>query len=249
MAHGPTADDAIRTQGSDARGAYRRRGRSAVAELGPNTLTAREGRSWWARWGRSSRRCSCGCWWSPRACRRCWGSGSMRGDRCGHRQRCRIPARLAGVQPQSVPSYLQRHDRALKARVVRGGVVAVVPAADIVPGDVLVLEAGDLVAADGGSSSRPRSRRLKVAHRRERACREGMFAIAPPPPADTPLAERRGMVHFRAPPSPPARPASRGRGHGHADRDGPHRGKPSRPPRPMGPRHCSRGWPASGDCW
>jgi P-type Ca2+ transporter type 2C len=35
-----------------------------------------------------------------------------------------------------------------RARVVRDGHAAVVAAADIVPGDVLLLEAGDLVAAD-----------------------------------------------------------------------------------------------------
>ena len=35
-----------------------------------------------------------------------------------------------------------------RARVVRDGRAAVVPAAEIVPGDVLLLEAGDIVAAD-----------------------------------------------------------------------------------------------------
>ncbi|MFM7320375.1 MAG: HAD-IC family P-type ATPase, partial [Armatimonadota bacterium] len=44
----------------------------------------------------------------------------------------------------------------VSVRVRRDGVVAVVPAADLVPGDLLVLEAGDAVAADG---------RLVEAHR------------------------------------------------------------------------------------
>ncbi|MEM2130853.1 MAG: cation-transporting P-type ATPase, partial [Candidatus Bathyarchaeia archaeon] len=35
-----------------------------------------------------------------------------------------------------------------KARVLRGGKETIIPAREIVPGDVLVLEAGDLVAAD-----------------------------------------------------------------------------------------------------
>ncbi len=35
-----------------------------------------------------------------------------------------------------------------RARVVRGGSAAIIPAEEVVPGDILVLEAGDLVAAD-----------------------------------------------------------------------------------------------------
>ncbi len=36
-----------------------------------------------------------------------------------------------------------------QAKVLRGGAVTLVPAAEIVPGDIVVLEAGDIVPADG----------------------------------------------------------------------------------------------------
>jgi len=83
-----------------------------------------------------------------------------------------------------------------KARVVRGGVVAVVPAAEIVPGDVLVLEAGDLVAADARliESASLAAIEKSLTGESEPAEKDAR-AIAPPPPADTPLAERSGMVY------------------------------------------------------
>jgi len=78
-----------------------------------------------------------------------------------------------------------------RARVRRDGRQAVIAAADVVPGDVLLLEAGDVVAADG---------RLLEAHRlsTNEAALTGESAPAEkdtkPARADAPLAERRDSV-------------------------------------------------------
>ena len=63
-----------------------------------------------------------------------------------------------------------------QAKVVRDGALALVPAVDLVPGDLVQLEAGDIVPADGrivasatletqerrSPGSRPRSRRTRA---------------------------------------------------------------------------------------
>lgn len=78
-----------------------------------------------------------------------------------------------------------------RARVVRDGRSVIVPAASIVPGDVLVLEAGDIAAADA---------RLHAAHAlsTNEASLTGESAPvekrADPTPPETPLAERRDVV-------------------------------------------------------
>ncbi len=78
-----------------------------------------------------------------------------------------------------------------RARVLRDGALAVVPATDVVVGDALVLEAGDLVAADG---------RIVEAHALEttEAALTGESTPSPkaagPAPAGAPLAERTDAV-------------------------------------------------------
>jgi Ca2+-transporting ATPase len=81
-----------------------------------------------------------------------------------------------------------------EARVRRGGQVGVIPAAGLVPGDIVLLEAGDRVPADG---------RLLVAHNLEieeaaltgesqPAAKDAAAAVA----ADAPLAERINMAYM-----------------------------------------------------
>ena len=78
------------------------------------------------------------------------------------------------------------------SRVVRGGAESVVPAHDLVPGDVIALEAGDAVAADarllGGAA-------LHIA---EAALTGESVPVSKhllPLASDTPLADRRNMVY------------------------------------------------------
>ncbi|MFZ2874766.1 MAG: cation-translocating P-type ATPase [Phycisphaerales bacterium] len=86
-----------------------------------------------------------------------------------------------------------------KARVLRsggnGGAVVTVPSAEVVPGDVLVLEAGDLVAADARLVE---SASLSVVEKtltgESEPAEKDARTVALPPPAETPLTERRGMV-------------------------------------------------------
>ncbi len=82
------------------------------------------------------------------------------------------------------------------ARVLRGGHVAQVPADGIVPGDLLVLETGDRVAAD--------ARVIKAGdlHLNESALTgesQPAAKTAAPVPADAPLAERANMVWTSTP--------------------------------------------------
>ncbi|MCC6552233.1 MAG: cation-transporting P-type ATPase [Polyangiaceae bacterium] len=82
--------------------------------------------------------------------------------------------------------------RVERARVVRDGVEVSLPAAEVVPGDVLVLRAGDEIAADA-----------RVVEARELAADESTLTGESEPaekdPAPAPeaaaLADRRGMVH------------------------------------------------------
>jgi Ca2+-transporting ATPase len=57
----------------------------------------------------------------------------------GSRQELKARASIDALASMQVP----------QARVVRGGSVALVPAVDVVPGDIVRLEAGDIVPADG----------------------------------------------------------------------------------------------------
>ncbi|MCA9679758.1 MAG: HAD-IC family P-type ATPase, partial [Myxococcales bacterium] len=99
----------------------------------------------------------------------------------GFAQELRSERALAALRAMTAP----------RARVRRDGRAAVIPAAEVVPGDLLLLEGGDLVAADA---------RLTLAHALtvseatltgesvpvDKACGDE--------PADAPLAERRGSV-------------------------------------------------------
>src|SRR4051812_5638899 len=77
------------------------------------------------------------------------------------------------------------------ARVRRDGEARVVPAAEVVPGDVLLLEAGDLVAADARLREAPALPPLGAALTGESVPAEKRAA---PAPADAPLAERHDRV-------------------------------------------------------
>jgi Ca2+-transporting ATPase len=87
--------------------------------------------------------------------------------------------------------FALRSMTARRARVRRDGRIRVVPAADVVPGDVLVLESGDVVAADA---------RLLSAHllTANEAVLTGeslpVEKSAAPAKADAPLAERRDTI-------------------------------------------------------
>ena len=78
-----------------------------------------------------------------------------------------------------------------EANVIRGGVREAVPAADLVPGDIVLLEPGDLVPADG-----------RIIESALEAVESGLTGEsapstrAPQPwrPADTALGDRTGMV-------------------------------------------------------
>src|SRR5690606_30725870 len=80
-----------------------------------------------------------------------------------------------------------------QATVVRDGIIHTVPAADLVPGDVITLEAGQKVPADG--------RVVEAAELRvdEAPLTGESLPVSKAPvdqPGDQPLAERRHMVHM-----------------------------------------------------
>jgi Ca2+-transporting ATPase len=78
-----------------------------------------------------------------------------------------------------------------KARVRRDGQVSVIPAEELVPGDVLLLDAGDRVAADA------RLRELSNLRINESPFTGESLPVEKalsPVPADTPVSERRNMV-------------------------------------------------------
>ena len=77
------------------------------------------------------------------------------------------------------------------ARVRRGGQVADVPAADLVPGDIVVVEAGDLVAADARVLS---ARGLRVDESTLTGEAQPVGKGAEPAAADTALAEQTPML-------------------------------------------------------
>jgi P-type Ca2+ transporter type 2C len=78
-----------------------------------------------------------------------------------------------------------------RARVVRGGHTAVVAAAEIVPGDVLLLDAGDLVAADARLVEAATLRTTEAPLTGESQPVEKYPGVCAP---ETPLAERHNMV-------------------------------------------------------
>ena len=197
--HGLSADDAIRTQGSDARaGLSAAEAAARLQRVGPNTLTAREGRSWLAAFG--SQFAAVLVWLLVVAA----GVSAVLGEWVDAGVIAAIivlNAVIGASQEHSAERSIAalRGMTAPKARVVRDGVVAVVPAAGIVPGDVLVLEAGDLVAADARlmESASLAAIEKSLTGESEPAEKDAR-AVSPPapaPPNDTPLAERRGMVY------------------------------------------------------
>ncbi len=100
----------------------------------------------------------------------------------GYYQERRAEAALDALQKLAAPS----------ARVRRGGKVMVIPAADVVPGDLLELEAGDAIAAD--------TRLLQTVNLgAEESSLTGESSpvtkdVGAPVPIDAPLAERPTMV-------------------------------------------------------
>ncbi|MDP1662915.1 MAG: cation-translocating P-type ATPase [Phycisphaerales bacterium] len=194
--HGLSADDAIRTQGSDGQcGLTAAEAAARLQKVGPNTLTTREGRSWWAALG--SQFVAVLVWLLVVAA----GVSAVLGEWVDAGVIAAIIV-INAVMGASQEFSAERSIAALrgmtapKARVVRDGAVAVVPTAEVVPGDVLVLEAGDLVAADARLVE---SASLAVIEKsltgESEPAEKDARAIAPPPPAETPLAERSGMVY------------------------------------------------------
>jgi Ca2+-transporting ATPase len=78
-----------------------------------------------------------------------------------------------------------------RARVMRGGRAAVVVAAEVVPGDVLLLNAGDLVAADARLVEAATLRTIEAPLTGESQPVEKSPGVCAP---ETPLAERHNMV-------------------------------------------------------
>ena len=80
------------------------------------------------------------------------------------------------------------------ARVLRGGELTQIPAEQLVPGDVVAVEAGDVVPADG------RLLRVATLEVAESALTGESLPVAkgvdPVPAADTPLGDRTGMVYM-----------------------------------------------------
>ncbi len=188
--------EVVLEQRSDARvGLSAAEGSARLQRFGHNTLTAREGRSWWAAFG--SQFAAVLVWLLIVAA----GVSAVLGewvDAGAIAAIIVINAVIGASQEHSAERSIAalRGMTAPKARVVRDGVVTVLPAAAIVPGDVLVLEAGDLVAADARliESASLAAIEKSLTGESEPAEKDAR-AVSPPPPADTPLAERRGMVY------------------------------------------------------
>ena len=103
---------------------------------------------------------------------------------------------LGFVQEHRAESSVAALERMVeaRARVRRDGVVSVVPSEDLVPGDVVVLEAGDRVPADGRWT-------VAVDLEVDESAFTGESApvrkrVDPPDPADAPLADRGSMGHM-----------------------------------------------------
>ena len=136
-----------------------------------------------------------------------------------------------------------RRMAAAHANVIRGGARQSVAAAEVVPGDILLIEEGDTIAADARVVQSTRAAdRGGGAHRREPAGLEGHRA------ARRRSRSRRSPQHGVQRHRGDLRPRQGG-GHGDrdADRDGAHRGHAARKPRPR-PRRCRRSSRASAGC-
>ncbi|MDZ4755500.1 MAG: cation-translocating P-type ATPase, partial [Phycisphaerae bacterium] len=194
--HALAPDDAVRAQASDARvGLTAAEAAERLQRFGPNTLAAREGRSWLAALGSqfaailvwllvvaAAVSAALGDWIDAAVIAAIVVINAI----IGAWQEHRAERSIAALRGMTAP----------KARVVRGGVVIVVPAPQVVPGDILVLEAGDLVAADARLVESASLAAIEKSLTGESEPAEKFArAVAPPLPAETPLAERRGMVY------------------------------------------------------
>ena len=190
------SQEVVLQQGSDARlGLSAAEAAARLQRFGHNTLAAHEGRSWWAAFG--SQFAAVLVWLLIVAA----GVSAVLGewvDAGAIAAIVVINAVIGASQEHSAERSIAalRGMTAPKARVVRDGVVTVLPAAGIVPGDVLVLESGDLVAADARliESASLAAIEKSLTGESEPAEKDAR-AVAPPAPADTPLAERSGMVY------------------------------------------------------
>lgn len=165
-----------------------------LARYGPNVLAAREGRSWWAAFfsqfaavlvvlllGAATVSAVLGDWIDAAAI----SAIVLLNAIIGASQEHAAERSIAALRRMTAP----------KARLLRGGTVVVAPAAEVVPGDVLVLEAGDLVPADARLiESFSLSAVEKSLTGESEPAEKDAGAVSDPPPAETPLAERRGMV-------------------------------------------------------
>jgi len=102
----------------------------------------------------------------------------------GLRQEGKAVAAVAALQRMMI----------VTARVLRGGELTQIPAEQLVPGDVVAVEAGDVVPADG------RLLRVATLEVAESALTGESLPVAkgvdPVPAADTPLGDRTGMVYM-----------------------------------------------------
>jgi len=166
-----------------------------LGRFGSNTLTAREGRSWLAAFG--SQFAAILVWLLLVAA----GVSAVLGewiDAVVIAAIIAINAVIGACQEHSAERSIAalRGMTAPKARVARGGALAVVPAAEVVPGDLLTLEAGDLVAADARLiESTSLSAIEKSLTGESEPAEKDARANTPPEQPDTPLAERRNMVY------------------------------------------------------
>ena len=136
-----------------------------------------------------------------------------------------------------------RRMAAAHANVIRGGARQSVAAAEVVPGDILLIEEGDTIAADARLIELHRAAdRRSGAHRREPAGLEGHRTARRRSRARRP--PQHGVQRHRGDLRPRQGGGHRDR---HADRDGAHRGHAEARPRPR-PRRCRRSWRASASC-
>ena len=146
--HTRSIDDVFRGQGSHAQaGLSAVEAAARLQKFGANTLTAREGRSWLAAF--AAQFAAVLVWLLVVAA----GVSAVLGewvDAVAIAAIIIINAVIGASQEHSAERSIAalRSMTAPKARVLRDGVITIVHGAQIVPGDVLVLEAGDLVAAD-----------------------------------------------------------------------------------------------------
>jgi len=194
--HAISPDEVIAALGADAlTGLNAAQAAERLAKHGPNTLRAAEGRSWLRTL--ASQFASALVWLLLAAA----GISAVIGawiDAGVIAAIIVINAVIGASQEYSAERSIAalRHMTAPKARVLRDGSVAVVAAEGVVPGDVLVLEAGDLVVADARliASASLRAIEKSLTGESEPAEKDA-GAVLPPPPVETPLPERMCMVY------------------------------------------------------